>query len=757
MLERILAGLSDAPPELHAVAARCTAPAPDDRYADAGALAAELAAFLAGRRVSAYAYRRSELLRRFARVHRLPLAIVGVGVAILVAVGVIYVSDVAHERELAEGSAHETSLALERSDRHLARSLVGEARRLLALGAVPEAALLAAHAATLVEDPEARGLLASTAGTPTLQVTSRARLPCEDAQVDPLSLRVLCSDATSLELWDMAGPDAHRLWRRELPVRIARLVDGGVAVALSADYEMVLLDADGRETLRDSAPNNPTRRAGVAGARVVFESSIVSVVADLAGRSVTPVVMCDGDMHAADVLSADPATDGGEFDLILCRDGRLRFADGRDVRTELIAPQREGLRMARANDGIVVGTTKGEVVVLDRDGRELVSGHVVVGMVRVLAPSPDGRLLAVAGEDDPIVLLSLPDLAVLGALPRRVKSVVWHPVRTDELITTGSWLERWHIAPPSPSRPLGGAYLFRLADGVVSLDAEPGATERVAVAFGPFIARLSPDAWLERHAGFVTTKGIAFAGNELVALGVGGLHTYDAETFAPHSLAGRPTGRRLAALADGTFLVGLYGIVNRGVGAAVDELVRVAPLDISVSPDRRFGLVLLEPDRSFWRVAAGRPELVPVGADPHAEAVAIGPGGATIYAARRGEVAAWDDDGTLVRVLEADDTPLIEVAVSADGRWVAAGGIDGSVWVWDATESEPRARFHDHLERVPALAFSPDGRWLLTGSWDRTLRVRDLEVLDAPPARLEAELAGRYHLDLGEALGATEP
>ncbi|MGA2865166.1 MAG: protein kinase [Verrucomicrobiota bacterium] len=55
------------------------------------------------------------------------------------------------------------------------------------------------------------------------------------------------------------------------------------------------------------------------------------------------------------------------------------------------------------------------------------------------------------------------------------------------------------------------------------------------------------------------------------------------------------------------------------------------------------------------------------------------------------------------------------VAFSADGKWLASGGRDGIVKIWDVSE---RRLVTDlvHTGYVYAVVFSPDGRWLATGS-----------------------------------------
>ena len=69
----------EAPPELAAIAERALRPEPSARYGDAGALAEELSAYLAGGRVRAYRYGTWELLRKFASSHRAILT--GVAIA----------------------------------------------------------------------------------------------------------------------------------------------------------------------------------------------------------------------------------------------------------------------------------------------------------------------------------------------------------------------------------------------------------------------------------------------------------------------------------------------------------------------------------------------------------------------------------------------------------------------------------------------------------------------------------------------------
>jgi WD40 repeat protein/tRNA A-37 threonylcarbamoyl transferase component Bud32 len=66
------------------------------------------------------------------------------------------------------------------------------------------------------------------------------------------------------------------------------------------------------------------------------------------------------------------------------------------------------------------------------------------------------------------------------------------------------------------------------------------------------------------------------------------------------------------------------------------------------------------------------------------------------------------------------------VAVSADGRRIAAGLGDRTVRIWDASTGQVIDILRGHSDLVYDVAFSPDGGELASASYDKTLRVWDL-------------------------------
>jgi WD40 repeat protein len=73
------------------------------------------------------------------------------------------------------------------------------------------------------------------------------------------------------------------------------------------------------------------------------------------------------------------------------------------------------------------------------------------------------------------------------------------------------------------------------------------------------------------------------------------------------------------------------------------------------------------------------------------------------------------------------------LALSPDGRWLAAGG-----WLTGTREESDAIRLYDfatgklvallkgHANVISALAFSPDGKWLISGSWDNLAIIWDV-------------------------------
>lgn len=73
------------------------------------------------------------------------------------------------------------------------------------------------------------------------------------------------------------------------------------------------------------------------------------------------------------------------------------------------------------------------------------------------------------------------------------------------------------------------------------------------------------------------------------------------------------------------------------------------------------------------------------------------------------------------------------LGISLDNHWLAAGGEDGTVYLWDLSTSFPSIgplKLAGHRGRISKTVFSPDMHWLITGSADGTARLWDLTATD---------------------------
>jgi WD40 repeat protein/serine/threonine protein kinase len=80
------------------------------------------------------------------------------------------------------------------------------------------------------------------------------------------------------------------------------------------------------------------------------------------------------------------------------------------------------------------------------------------------------------------------------------------------------------------------------------------------------------------------------------------------------------------------------------------------------------------------------------------------------------------DTRRILRILRSPTGVMSKLALSADGRHLAAGTRSGTIWLWRLSGGAP-TQLSAHGEAISALDFSPDGRWLASGSKDHTIRL----------------------------------
>lgn len=89
-----------------------------------------------------------------------------------------------------------------------------------------------------------------------------------------------------------------------------------------------------------------------------------------------------------------------------------------------------------------------------------------------------------------------------------------------------------------------------------------------------------------------------------------------------------------------------------------------------------------------------------------------------------GSVQVWDTtDGRELAAPGVHEGPVESVAFSPDGHAVVSAGSDGLVQIINPSNNVNPLTLRGHQERVRAAKFSPDGRWIASGGDDGTLRL----------------------------------
>ena len=113
--------------------------------------------------------------------------------------------------------------------------------------------------------------------------------------------------------------------------------------------------------------------------------------------------------------------------------------------------------------------------------------------------------------------------------------------------------------------------------------------------------------------------------------------------------------------------------------------------------------------------------------DPHS--LAVSPDGRLLAAGTYDKrIPVWDvASGKLIKILEGHQASVLAVSISPDGKYLASGSLDQTVRLWNLSTFQCVKIWRGHGGNIFTVAFSPDSKMVVSGSKDNTLRLWDVD------------------------------
>jgi eukaryotic-like serine/threonine-protein kinase len=781
VLDRVIAGpprplpmvAPNVPGELATIVRKAMARDPDARYPNAVALAEDLRRFTTGKLVSAHSYSTWALLRKKLSRHRGVVAVALASLTVLAAVGIASVRRVIAERNIARSERAVAELALTSAEKRKRELVLLQAET--ALVKDPTAALAWLKSYDLGPDDSSK-VVDMVDEALALGVARHVFRPGDwvlDAQFtrDDKTLIAAVRDGT-VHIYNLATG---------LETVLGEMPSQPESLALTPDDEYAITGGQRGEVMAWPLHGGSARRLLDGAGRMV-----VSLRPSPDGK----LVLVERESSVPEIVSLDggePAVLGPRTGLHFAvaanawsRVVMMTAANEVAIPGDGTAPARLLAHTERAI-GYLSLSPDGETVIV-HDGATLWTLPFTGGAMRKLIPyddkiseiawSPDGRTIAIGGHRPEIAVVELAsgDITELRGHSDAIYTLVFSRDGNRILSASDDSTARlWNLATHSALVLRGhddDVYRARFSNdersvATSSLDGStrvwqidtPSTT--VYVERGPVLGmRFERDQLLVRTTTSVARWDLGSGVRELVSSWADESHNLG------YGVASHDGDHVAVPNADGTIELRTRGggpnLVLRGHRGLIThvEFSRDGQSLFSSSSDGTLwrwnvatgaGVAVLEtttPMRGFavardGRIAAQAGELAYL-IDPAGKVTKLGKSGMWCidfaeFEPLSDRLIAHRCDHNLA-IIEGDRQITLptggyqasRIALSPDGRWLAAGLVDRTIRLWSTRTGQVIDVLRGHSDLVLDVAFSPDGSQLASAAYDKTVRVWDL-------------------------------